>query len=138
MPNATHVGRRYSAPGQVVDPDRARAMAHAIAGSDAPFEPDAVPPTYAAVYCLAPAFAQLFTDQEVGINLAGLIHGEQAFEWPAPVRPGDTVDASAEIISVEDKRGMTFVTLSVEAVRPADGAVVCRGRSMMIVRGGGA
>ena len=38
----------------------------------------------------------------------------------------------------EDKRGMTFVTLAVEAVRPADGAVVCKGRSMMIVRGGGA
>jgi len=138
VPNAGHVGRRYAAPGQVVDPERARAMARAIAGPDAPFEPEAVPPTYAAVYCLAPAFAQLFTDEEVGINLAGLIHGEQAFEWPARVRPGDTVDASAEIISVEDKRGMTFVTLAVEAVRPADGAVVCKGRSMMIVRGGGA
>ena len=137
MPDARHVGRRYTAPGQVVDPDRARAMAAAIAGPDSAFEPDAVPPTYAAVYCLAPAFAQLFTDEEVGINLAGLIHGEQAFEWPARVQPGDTVDASAEITSVEDKRGMTFVTLAVEAVRPADGAVVCRGRSMMIVRGGG-
>ena len=113
-------------------------MAKAIGGQDAPFEPEAVPPTYAAVYCLAPAFAQLFTDQEVGINLAGLIHGEQAFEWPARVQPGDTVDASAEITGVEDKRGMTFVTLAVEATRPSDGAVVCRGRSMMIVRGGGA
>lgn len=135
MPDASHVGRRFSAPGQVVDPERARAMAAAIAGPDEAFEPDAVPPTYAAVYCLAPAFAQMFTDPDVGINLAGLIHGEQSFEWPARVQPGDTVDAEAEIVSVEEKRGMTFVTLAVQATRPSDGAIVCRGRSLMIVRG---
>jgi acyl dehydratase len=136
MPDQSHVGRVYSAPGQTIDAARAAGMAQAIAGDESPFEPAAVPPTFAAVYCLAPTFAQLFTDPEVGINLAGLIHGEQTFEWPAAARPGDTVDASARIESVEDKRGMTFVTLAVEAVRPADGAVVCRGRSMMIVRGG--
>jgi hypothetical protein len=135
MADASHVGRRYSAPGQVVDGQRARHMADAIAGDDGPSEPDAVPPTFAAVYCLAPAFAQLFGDQEIGINLAGLIHGEQSFEWPAPVRAGDVVDANAEIVSVENKRGMTFVTLAVEARRPADGVQVCRGRSMMIIRG---
>jgi acyl dehydratase len=137
VPDQSHVGRRYSAPGQVIDPDRSAKMAAAIAGPEAPFEPEAVPPTFAAVYCLAPTLAQLFTDEAVGINLAGLIHGEQAFEWPEPVRAGDTVDSSAEIVSVEEKRGMTFVTLAVEATRPADGATVCRGRSTMIVRGGG-
>ena len=135
MPDASHVGRRYTARGHVVDAERARAMARAIVGSDEPFEPDAVPPTFAAVYCLGPTFAQLFTDEEVGINLAGLIHGEQVFEWPERVRPGDTVDAVAEIAGVEEKRGMTFVTLAVEATRPADGATVCRGRALMIVRG---
>jgi hypothetical protein len=137
MPDQSHVGRRYSAPGQTIDPQRARQMAEAIAGPDAPFEPDQVPPTYAAVYCLAPALAQLFTDPEVGMNLAGLIHGEQSFEWPVPVHPGDVVDVSGEIVSVADKRDMTFVTVAVEAARPADGAIVCRGRSLMIIRGGG-
>jgi hypothetical protein len=53
------------------------------------------------------------------------------------VHPGDVIDASAEIVSVADKRDMTFVTLAIEAKRPADGAIVCRGRSMMIIRGGG-
>jgi acyl dehydratase len=137
MPDQSHVGRTYSAPGQVIDAARAQGMAQAIAGDGSAFEADAVPPTFAAVYCLAPTLAQLLTDPEVGINLAGLIHGEQIFEWPTAARPGDTVDASARIESVEDKRGMTFVRLAVEAVRPADGAVVCRGRSLMIVRGGG-
>ena len=134
MPDQTHVGRRYEARGQVVEPARARAMGAAIAGTEAAFEPAEVPPTFAAVYCIGPTMAQVFTDPELGINLAGLIHGEQAFEWPARVRPGDVVDASAEISGVEEKRGMTFVTLRFEATRPADAAVVCRGRSMMIIR----
>ncbi len=134
MPDQSHVGRRYSAPGQRIAPESARAMGQAIAGPDDVHEPDAVPPTFAAVYCLGPTLAQLFTDPEVGIDLAGLIHGEQSFEWPEPVHPGDVVDATAEIVSVETKRGMTFVRLAMEAVRPADEAVVCRATSLMIVR----
>jgi acyl dehydratase len=109
-------------------------MAHAIAGSDGVREAGVVPPTFAAVYCLGPTLAKLFADPEVGIDLAGLIHGEQSFEWPAPVHPGDVVDATAEITGVDTRRGMTFVRLAMEAVRPADQTVVCRATSLMIVR----
>ena len=134
MPDQSHVGRRYSAPGQRIAPEPARAVARAIAGADEVREADAVPPMFAAVYCLAPTLAQLFADPEVGIDLAGLIHGEQSFEWPEPVRPGDVVDATAEITSVDTRRGMTFVRLAMEATRPVDQAVVCRATSLMIVR----
>ena len=136
MPDRSNIGKRFEASGQVVDPDRARQVAAAIDGSGKPLEPSGVPPTFAAVYCLWPTLAQVFTDPEVNLNLAGLIHGEQRFEWPERVQPGDVVDSSAEIVNVEDKRGMTFVTIAVEAKRAGDGAVVCRGRSLMIVRGG--
>lgn len=134
MPDQSHVGRRYEAPGQLIEAERVEAFSRAIAGSESAPMPD-VPPTFAAVYCLFPTLAKLFTDPEVGVNLAGLIHGEQAFEWPSPVRAGDVVDATAEIVNVEEKRGMTFLTLAVEARRPADDQVVCRGRSLMIIRG---
>jgi acyl dehydratase len=134
VPDQTHVGRRYTASGQRIAPEAAARMAAAIAGPDPVAEPDAVPPTFAAVYCLGPTFAQLFTDPEVGIDLAGLIHGDQSFEWPEPVRAGDVVDATTEIVGVDLKRGMTFVRLAMEAVRPADQAVVCRGTALMIVR----
>jgi acyl dehydratase len=133
MPDAGHVGRRYEAPGQVVDGAAAAAFAKAIAGSDDMYVPGAVPPTYAAVYCLFPTLYKLFADAEVGVNLAGLVHGEQSFEWPTPVRGGDVIDASAVITSVEDKRGMTFLTINHEASRQ-DGETVCRGRSLMIIR----
>jgi acyl dehydratase len=109
-------------------------MARAIAGAEDVREAGVVPPTFAAVYCLGPTLAKLFADPELGIDLAGLIHGEQSFEWPAQVHPGDVVDANAEITSVDTRRGMTFVRLAMEAVRPADQAVVCRATSLMIVR----
>lgn len=134
MPDRSHIGRRYEAPGQLVDAGRTEAFARAIAGADAVAFPD-VPPTFAAVYCLFPTLALLFTDPEVGVNLAGLIHGEQSFEWPSQVRAGDVIDSTAEIVNVEEKRGMTFLTLAVEARRPADEQVVCCGRSLMIIRG---
>jgi N-terminal half of MaoC dehydratase len=138
VPDATHVGRRYEACGQVIEGDRAKAVGLAIAGENQPYEPEVVPPTYAAVYCLFPTLAQLFGDDEVGISLAGLVHGEQSFEWPASVHAGDVVDSTAEIASVEDKRGMTFVGIDLKAVRQSDQVTVCTGRALMIVRGGGA
>jgi hypothetical protein len=136
MPDSSHVGRRYEATGQVIDTERVEAFARAIGGTDGVALGDAVPPTFAAVYCLFPTLALVFTDPEVEVNLAGLIHGEQSFEWPRPVRRGDVVDSTAEIVGVEEKRGMTFLTLAVESRRPADGEVVCRGRALMIIRGG--
>lgn len=137
MADPSHVGRRYRAPGQVVDPERARRMAAVIVGGDETAG-GFVPPTFAAVYCMAPTVGQLLGDPDVGVNLAGLIHGEQRFEWPAPVRPGDVVDSEAEIASIEEKHGMTFIRLRIEATRPSDGATVCRGTSLMIVRGAAA
>lgn len=137
MPDASHVGRRYEAPGQRVDAGVAASLGAAIAGDGEAFQPGAIPPTAAAVYCLFPTLAQLFSDESVGINLAGLVHGEQSFEWPEPVHAGDVVDAVAEIASVEQKRGLTFVGIDLSATRQADSAVVCRGRALMIIRGGG-
>jgi MaoC dehydratase-like protein len=135
VPDQSHVGRRYSAPGQRIAPEAAAQMAAAISGPDLVAEPGAIPPTFAAVYCLSPTFAQLFADAEVGIDLAGLIHAEQSFEWPEQVRPGDVVDATTEITAVDAKRGMTFVRLAMEAVRTDDRAVVCRGTALMLMRG---
>jgi acyl dehydratase len=134
VPDQSHVGRRYSAPGQRITPESAADLAAAIAGPDPVAEPGVVPPTLAAVYCLGPTLARLFGDSEVGIDLAGLIHAEQSFEWREPVHPGDVVDATAEIVGVDTKRGMTFVRLAMEAVRPSDSIVVCRGTALMIVR----
>ena len=133
MPDPSHVGRTYKAAGQVVDGDRAARFAQAIAGGDAVYQPGAVPPTYAAVYLMFPALGQVFGDAEIGINLAGLIHGEQRFDFHQPVQAGDVVDAEATIASVDHKRGMTFVGVDMQATR--EGTAVCSGRALLIIRG---
>lgn len=133
MPDPSHVGRRYAAPAQLISPERVAAYAAAVGGDDPTFSPGSVPPVFAAVYCVQPTLARMFADPELGIELAGLIHAEQSFEWPARVCPGDVLDASAEISSVETKRGMTFVTLGLEA-RNRGGETVCRGRSLLLLR----
>ncbi len=133
MPDSSHVGRSYRAPGQVVDGERAARFAAAIAGDDEVFQPGTVPPTYAAVYLMFPALGQIFGDAEVGINLAGLIHGEQSFRFHAPIAAGDVVDSEATIASVDQKRGMTFVGVDMESTK--DGTPVCSGRALLIIRG---
>jgi acyl dehydratase len=133
MPDQSHVGRRYTAAAQTVEGDRAERFAAAIAGSDPVAEPGAVPPTYAAVYLMFPALGQIFGDAEVGLNLAGLIHGEQGFEFHQPVHAGDVVDSEAEIVSVDLKRGMTFVGVDMKATRQ-DGTPVCSGHALLISR----
>jgi hypothetical protein len=133
VPDLSHVGRRYLAPGQVVSADWVAEYASAVSGADEVYSPGSVPPTFAAVYCLLPSLAEVLADAELGIQLAGLIHAEQSFEWPVPVRTGDVVVASAE---VESKRGMTFVTLDLAATNQS-GATVCRGRSLLLLRGAG-
>lgn len=133
MPDSSHVGRSYRAEGQVVDGTRAADFAKSIAGGDDVFQPGTIPPTFAAVYLMFPALGQVFGDAEVGINLAGLIHGEQSFTFHAPVAAGDVVDSEATIASVDDKRGMTFVGVDMRATRA--GTPVCSGRALLIIRG---
>jgi acyl dehydratase len=82
-----------------------------------------------------PTLAKLFADAEVGIDLAGLIHAEQSFEWPVPPHAGDVVDAVAEIASVEGRPGLTLVTVRLGA-SDAAGHAVCRGSARFLVRGG--
>ncbi len=134
MPDSSHIGRRYQAAGQVIDGERAARFAAALAGSDPVAEPGAVPPTYAAVYLMFPALGQIFGDPEIGINLAGLIHGEQGFTFHEQVQPGDVVDSEATIASVDDKRGMTFVGVDMDSKRQ-DGTRVCSGHALLIIRG---
>jgi acyl dehydratase len=133
MPDASHVGRQYRAPGQVIEGDRAARFAEAVAGGDAVAEPTAIPPTYAAVYLMFPVLGQMFGDAEIGLNLAGLIHGEQGFTFHQPLRDGDVVDSQGAIVSVENKRGMIFVGVDMTATRQ-DGTPVCSGHALLISR----
>ena len=134
MADTSHVGRRYTAEGQVVDAEGAARFAAAVAGNDpVPAELGEVPPTFAAVYCLFPTLGQIFLDPEVKIRLEGMVHGEQEFTWHHPVSRGDVVDAAATIAGVEEKRGRLYITVELEATRPGGGEKVLSGRALLLV-----
>lgn len=72
------------------------------------------PPMYAVNYAGAPV-AQMFFDQETGMNMAAVLHYSQEFEWLMPVKPGDKITTEGEIssIDVREKGGiMGFRTVS--------------------------
>jgi len=58
------------------------------------------------------ALMKAMMDRELHVDLLRLVHGEQDMEFPNPIRPGDVIDASAKIISIEAKT--TGETMTVE------------------------
>src|SRR5437870_12824790 len=60
------------------------------------------PPTYAMVYGFD-AFWQLWTDQEVALDVAHLVHGEQRFSFQRPVRPGDRLQTTGRLTPINTR-----------------------------------
>ena len=50
-----------------------------------------------AVVYSAPAMGPAILDPEVGINLPGMVHGGQEFEWGEPVCAGDVITTTATL-----------------------------------------
>ncbi|OYN89010.1 FAS1-like dehydratase domain-containing protein [Parenemella sanctibonifatiensis] len=74
---------------------------------------DVAPPTFGAKLA-SPAWQQLFTDPELGLDLNHTIHGEQRFSVARPLRVGDEVVAQATIARVKARGPMAFITLVVD------------------------
>ena len=54
-------------------------------------------------------------DPDVAADLLRLVHGEQDMEFTNPIRPGDTITASAKIISIETKASGETMTVELNA-----------------------
>jgi hypothetical protein len=122
-------GRTYPAVTFEIEPDRVAAFARAI-GADPAF---GVPPTFAAVYSLGATAPQLFSDAEVAIDFAKLLHAEQEFEWSRHPEPGETVSSQGRIASDVSRRGMRFVWFET-ATKGARGDEICRSRALFVIR----
>jgi N-terminal half of MaoC dehydratase len=73
------------------------------------------PPTYAMVYGFD-AYWQLWTDQEVGLDVAHLVHGEQRFGFDRPVRPGDRIRTTGRLTAINTRGDMELVTFELKAI----------------------
>lgn len=122
-------GRTYPAVRFTIEKERVLLFCRAIGAA-----PEAgVPPTFAAVYALGATVPQLFGDEEAGIDLGRLLHGEQEFTWGRHPEVGETVIAQARVTQDQERRGMRFVTLETSCTDEA-GNSVCTSRMLSVIR----
>lgn len=124
-------GRRYPPVPFVLDEGRVRAFARAIGHSS-----DGVPPTIVTVPEIEAGLANVVADPELGIDLSGVLHSEQEYEWHRALSAGETLTAEARIEGIRARGGMRFVTLRTE-LRDEAGGLVAEGRTTLIVREAG-
>ena len=90
------------------------------------------PPTYAMVYGFD-AYWQLWSDQEVALDVAHLVHGEQRFTFERPVRPGDRVTTTGRLTAINNRGDMDLVTFELSA-RDDKEQPVSSGTALFIIR----
>jgi len=92
-----------------------------------------VPPTF--LFCLSMDVPNPFEYlEELGIDPVSILHGEQAFEYVAPVCAGDTVTFSTYISDIYQKKGgaLEFLVRTTDVTR--DGELVARMTSSAVIR----
>lgn len=90
------------------------------------------PPTFCVNFNIHPFLRAVF-DPTLEVNLAMLLHGEQAFEFLEVVRPGDKLVTRGEIAEIHSKAGKDFLVVAAESRNQHDRPVV-RGRWTAIIR----
>jgi acyl dehydratase len=78
--------------------------------------------------------------QELGIDLGRFLHGEEEYEYFAPIHPGDVMTYQRKVISMYDKekkdkpgKFMEFTVLETE-IKNQRGELVIRSRSTLVER----
>lgn len=115
------IGKRYGPLTYEVGWEKAKEYARAIKNEDPHYMDKAfaaatkyggviVPPTFAVV-CAGQLAVPFFLDPELKLDLAMLVHGEQAFEFYEVVRPGDVLTTAGVISKIENKEKLDTVTL---------------------------
>ncbi|HEV2014073.1 MAG TPA: MaoC family dehydratase N-terminal domain-containing protein [Candidatus Dormibacteraeota bacterium] len=131
MTDASWVGRSYeTAPYQVTEQSIRDYMA---AVGDLREKGELIaPPTYAMVYGFD-AYWQLWTDQEVALDVAHLVHGEQRFSFQRPVRPGDRIRTTGRLTAINTRGDTELVTFELSA-KDAEDRPVSDGTALFIIR----
>ncbi|MGY4569684.1 MaoC family dehydratase [Bradyrhizobium pachyrhizi] len=124
MVDQSAVGRTFTPVTARVEPGRLRFFLDTLGETNAIYRDEAtaqaagftaapVPPTY--LFCLemmdAPDPFEFLT--ALGIDLARVLHGEQRFDYHAPVMVGDTLTFRPRVTGVTDKKGgaMTLIVV---------------------------
>ncbi len=90
------------------------------------------PPTYAMVYGFD-AYWQLWTDQEVALDTAHLVHGEQRSVFHRPVVPGDRHRTTGRITGINPRGDLELVNFEL-ASRDEHEQPVSEATALFIIR----
>jgi acyl dehydratase len=137
-------GKEYQQVSFVVDRDRVVQFADAIgdgsavfrdadAARQAGFEEQIAPPTFVTVMQIMTS-GQVVLDQELGLNYALVVHGEQEYDWRRPVRVGDVLSAVPRIADIYSRGPNEFLVIESE-ILDASGETVVVARSTLLSRG---
>lgn len=146
MVDQSAVGRTFAPVTARVEPGRLRFFLDTLGDTNPVYRDEAaaraagftaapVPPTY--LFCLemmdAPDPFEFLT--ALDIDLARVLHGEQRFDYHAPVVVGDTLTLTSRVTEVTDKKGgaMTLVVI-VTAVTNQNGIHVADTSRTVVVR----
>lgn len=98
--------------------------------------PSAVAPPAFPIVPAGLTIANVMFDQDLGANLALLVHGEEDHVLHEPIRSGDTLTVETSLESVETKEtGETFTVFT--KLTNQDGRLAAEVRSLMFIRGTG-
>lgn len=138
MVDQSAIGRTFTPVTARVEPGRLRFFLDTLGETNPVYRNAAtapVPPTY--LFCLemmdaTEPFEFLNT---LGIDLARVLHGEQRFDYHAPVVVGDTLTFKPRVTDVTDKKGGAMTLIVVEtAVTNQNGVHVADTSRTIVVR----
>lgn len=129
------VGRTYGPLEHQVDREEVQAFLDATDDENPIYEDglDPVPPMFAVVYA-RDIIAEAFFDEDLGLDLPRLVHGEQDFTFHEPVHVGDTVTSEGRIADWRESGDNEIIT--VETTSTVEGETRTTGRWTFVIRGG--
>jgi hydroxyacyl-ACP dehydratase HTD2-like protein with hotdog domain len=138
MVDQSAVGRTFTPVTARVEPGRLRFFLDTLGEKNPVYRDEAaapVPPTY--LFCLEMMDATEPFEflNALGIDLARVLHGEQRFDYHAPVVIGDTLTFKPRVTDVTDKKGGAMTLIVVEtAVTNQHGVHVADTSRTIVVR----
>jgi NAD(P)-dependent dehydrogenase (short-subunit alcohol dehydrogenase family)/acyl dehydratase/putative sterol carrier protein len=93
----------------------------------------AVAPPLFLVTMLGELLLKAMEDKELRVDMLRLVHGEQEFEFLAPIQAGDKLKPKATITSIEDKSSGQLMQLAIEFLKGS--TVVAKARTGIFIRG---
>jgi len=129
-----HIGYALPAFDVVVEPAALAAFAHAIGEADADGRNTVAPPTFMKVLEGKDNSSRRIMEA-LGADLRRILHAEQAFEYLAPIRGGQTVTVVRKVVDISSRKGgaLDFILIESEFKDPA-GTLLGRSTQTVMVR----